>query len=364
MAINNWRYVVEREYIPGTTLVANYPEERYVRNGVTKIAADPAGIVTEIVASDTTPTNTVSNVFTPAETYKLQADWYYNQWNTALWDAYSALWKGSDAFSTTAKQMNDFFNAYASDITQRENALAWVKSELANKLYNDMSQQRQYVLDTFWPNWSLTKEINQYYDDLWNYLSTDAGRQAATIAAQWVHSWASLWAIRAQQNAAYNESFSRYIQAKEQEINAKQTIASNLINYMSTLRQEYWDTTNAYIISQYQRANDLLNAISQSVAQSNIELNNAKLSNALKWSGSWSGTSLNPDHKVWTWFESSYLDTPEKRELWNMMTPAQQKTYYMNAVQAYAFPETTQNLTNWWEETTEDSTEKTSHISS
>ena len=76
MAINNWRYVVEREYIPGTTLVANYPEERYVRNGVTKIAADPAGIVTEIVASDTTPTNTVSNVFTPAETYKLQADWY------------------------------------------------------------------------------------------------------------------------------------------------------------------------------------------------------------------------------------------------------------------------------------------------
>lgn len=362
MAINNWRYVVEREYIPGTTLVANYPEERYVRNGVTKIAADPAGTVTEIIASDTAPTNTVSNVFTPAETYKLQADWYYNQWNTALWDAYSALWKGSDAFSTTAKQMNDFFNAYASDITQRENALAWVKSELANKLYNDMSQQRQYVLDTFWPNWSLTKEINQYYDDLWNYLSTDAGRQAATIAAQWVHSWASLWAIRAQQNQAYNESFARYVQAKEQEINAKQQIAANLINYMSTLRQEYWDTTNTYIISQYQRANDLLNAISQSVAQSNVELNNAKLSNSLKWSGSGGGT-FSPDHKMFMTFESEILNNEAAIAAWAMMTNAQKQALYANWLYKKAWwTDDSENLSNWWE-TTDDDKEDTPEIS-
>ena len=123
--------------------------------------------------------------------------------------------------------------------------------------------------------------MNSYYDDLWNYLATDAWRQAANIAAQWMHSWASLWAIRAQQNEAYNESFGRYVQAKEQEINAKQQIASNLINYMSALRQEYWDTTNQYIISQYQRANDMLNSLSQNIASSNMELANAKLSASL-----------------------------------------------------------------------------------
>lgn len=231
--------------------------------------------------------------FTPAETYKLRADGYYNQWDTALWDAYSALWNDSNAYSNTAKQINDFYGYLGSDIAGREALLAWVKSDLANKLFQDMSQSKQYVMDTFWPEWTLTTEINRYYDDLGNYLATEAWRQAATIAAQWMHSWASLWAIRAQQNQAYNETFARYVQAKEQEINAKQQIATNLINYMSTLRQEYWDTTNTYIISQYQRANDLLNSLSKSIADNNAQLASLRLTNSLsKGSSSNSTTSL------------------------------------------------------------------------
>lgn len=237
-------------------------------------------------------TSTPSYEFTPAETYKLQSDGYYNLWDNVLWDAYSALWKDSNAYSDTANQINDFYWYLGSDIANREAILAWVKANLANKLYDDMAQNKQYVLDTFWPNWTLTQEINRYYDDLWNYLATDAGRQAATIAAQWIHSGASLWAIRAQQNAAYNESFARYIQAKEQEINAKQQIAANLINYMSSLRQEYWDTTNTYIIGQYQRANDLLNSLSKSIADNNAQLASLKLTNSLKWSSDNSTTAL------------------------------------------------------------------------
>lgn len=225
-------------------------------------------------------------VFSPAETYKLRADWYYNLGDKNLWDAYSALWRDSNAYSNTASQINDFYWALANDIIARESGLAWVKSELADKLINDMANNRQYVMDMFWPNWTLTNEINKYYDDLWNYLATDAGRQAATIAAQWMHSWASLWAIRAQQNQAYNESFGRYIQAKEQEINAKQQIAANLINYMSTLRKEYWDTTNQYIISQYQRANDLLESVSKSIADNNAQLASLRLTNSTKGSSS------------------------------------------------------------------------------
>ena len=230
--------------------------------------------------------------FSPAETYKLRADGYYDLGDTNLWDAYSALRRDSSSYANTASQINDFYWALANDITARESALAWLKSELANKLINDMLNDRQYVMDTFWPNWTLTNEINQYYDDLWNYLATDAGRQAATIAAQWMHSWASLWAIRAQQNKAYNESFGRYVQAKEQEINAKQQIAANLINYMSTLRKEYWDTTNQYIISQYQRANDLLNSVSKSIADNNAQLASLRLT---KSSG---GSNSNTDAAV------------------------------------------------------------------
>jgi hypothetical protein len=216
-----------------------------------------------------------------------------------LWDAYNALWSWSDAFSNTANQLNQFYNQLAADVSQREQGLASAKYDLANQLTNDLLSQRQYVMDTFGPQGTLTQEINKYYDDLGNYLATDAWRQAANIAAQGVHSWASLWAIRAQQNEAYNESFGRYVQAKEQEINAKQQIASNLINYMSTLRQEYWDTTNQYIISQYQRANDMLNSLSQNIASSNMELANAKLSASLsRGSGSSSQWNSTYDYMV------------------------------------------------------------------
>ena len=230
--------------------------------------------------------------FTPAETYKLQADWYYSLGDKTLWDAYSALRKDSNAYSNTAKQINDFYWYLGSDIANREAILAWAKQNLANQLYTDMAQDKQYVMDMFGPNWTLTQEVNRYYDDLWNYLATDAWRQAATIAAQGMHSWASLWAIRAQQNQAYNESFARYVQAKEQEINAKQQIATNLISYMSSLRKEYGDTTNQYIIAQYERANDLLNSLSKSIADNNAQLASLKLTNSLKWSSSNSTINL------------------------------------------------------------------------
>ena len=125
-----------------------------------------------------------------------------------------------------------------------------------------------------------------------NYLQTDAWRQAATIAAQWQHSGASLGAIRAQQSEAYNESFNRYVKAKEQQINAKQQLASNLLNYMSTLRKEYWDTTNQYIIEMYKRANDMYNAVAQSAAADVIQYNNLLATPKSSWGSSSSNWNL------------------------------------------------------------------------
>lgn len=287
MAINNWRYVVTWGYMDEN---GNIVEERqYVpETATTTTTVTPwANVPQTNVAQPINGTVTSSNYFSPAEAYRLQAQWYYSNWDKNLWDAYNALWSWSDAFSNTANQLNQFYNQLATDVSQREQGLASAKYDLANQLTNDLLSQRQYVMDTFGPQGTLTQEINKYYDDLWNYLATDAWRQAANIAAQGVHSGASLWAIRAQQNEAYNESFGRYVQAKEQEINAKQQIATNLINFMSTLRQEYWDTTNQYIISQYQRANDMLNALSQNIASSNVELANARLNASLsRWGGS------------------------------------------------------------------------------
>lgn len=230
-------------------------------------------------------TNLSQDPFSTAETYALKAQGYANLWDNAMakiyWDLANSLWQYSWYANTTVWAYDNLLNY----ISWNENKLQNVAWSLYNGLVNDINSQRTYVNNMFWPNWELTNEINKYYDNLWNYLATDAWRQAAIIAAQWQHSWASLWAIRAQQNEAYNQSFQRYVQAKEQQINAKQQIASNLINFMSTLRQEYWDTTNQYIIELYKRANDLYNNTALSLAQ---DLDNY---NKLRFSNSWSGWS-------------------------------------------------------------------------
>lgn len=285
---------------------------------------------------DLTPVETVQP-FSTQDILKQRQQAYTNLWDTNLANIYWNLWNEADAYSNTANQIWGFYNALAQDVANREQWLADAKYNVANQLNQDLLNQRNYAMSMFWPQWQLTTEINKYYDDLWNYLASDAGRQMANIAAQWVHSWASLWAIRAQQNEAYNQSFARYVQAKEQEINAKTNVANQLMNYMSALRKEYWDTTNEYIINQYQRANDLLNNLSTSLAKDNIDLANLRLSTRLSGSGSWWWSSsvgtpstpktvtvdwvtytLNPDWTITTsWLQSeeqsSAITDPDKQ---------------------------------------------------
>lgn len=238
--------------------------------------------------------------FSPAETYAIKSQGYSDMWDTPMatvyWDLANKLKQYSDYANSTVWAYDNLLDYFVWNESKLQNA-AW---GLYNQLVSDINDQRSYVNDMFWPEWKLTKEVDRYYDDLWNYLATDAWRQAAIIAAQWLHSWASLWAIRAQQNEAYNESFQRYVQAKEQQINAKQQIASNLINFMSTLRKEYWDSTNQYIIELYKRANDLYNNVALSLGSDLMSLNQLKVSS---WSGS--SSSINDILKSLLWSDTS-----------------------------------------------------------
>lgn len=278
MAINNWRPVLT-EYRPGAT--QNTTKWR----STTPVPDQP--VITKYRPPVNSNNNAVQNnvqttPFSNADVYKLQSQWYADLWNDAMAQAYWNIANNLWAYSNFANTSLGNYDALLNYIKGNETGLQNVAWKLYNNLVSDIQTQRDYINQMFGPEGTLTKEVNTYYDDLWNYLATDAWRQAAKIAAQWMHSGASLWAIRAQQNEAYNESFWRYIQAKEQQINAKQQIASNLINYMSTLRQEYWDTTNQYIIELYKRANDMYNAIAQSAAKDLIEYSNLRLS---RWNG-------------------------------------------------------------------------------
>lgn len=235
--------------------------------------------------------------FSPADAYALQAQGYANQWDTAMADAFGDIAKNMWAYSNFANQSLWAADALINYIRQNETWLQNVAWNLYSQLVGDMNNTRNYINQMFWPNGELTNEVNKYYDDLGNYLATDAWHQAAKIAAQWMHTWASLWAIRAQQSEAYNQSFQRYIQAKEQQINAKQQIASNLINYMSSLRQEYWDTTNQYVIDLYKRAADLYETVASSAA------NDLRDWNALRAKWLWSSSPSTSDP------ETSYLNS-------------------------------------------------------
>ena len=248
--------------------------------------------------------------FSTSDSLKYQWQGYQNDGNDTLANAYKDLWTGSSQYDNVANQINSFYNALYNDVNSRENQLGSAKSQLANQLNEGIARDYDYVMWMFWPEWTLTNEVNKYYTDMWNYLATEAGREAANIAAQWVHSGASLWAIRAQQNEAYNNAYSRYLQAKEQEINAKQQIASNLINYMSTLRKEYWDTTNQYIISQYERANDLLNSIATDLTKQYVSLAWARIQT---WSGSW-GSSANAINSLLDRIASTQWQSTEDNE--------------------------------------------------
>ena len=224
--------------------------------------------------------------FSVADTLKQRADGYQAQGLEWLANSYRTLNKENNIYNNTANKIADYYSALANDINSRENALAQRKESLANQLSQDIANQRQYVMDYFGPNWIFTNEVNRFYDENGNYLASEAGRQMAMANAEWIQSGASLWAQRAARNEAYNNAFQNYLKVKEQEISAKMNIQTQLINYMKALREEYGNTQNAYVISQYQRANDLLNALSTDLAQTQAWIATAQLQRATAGGGS------------------------------------------------------------------------------
>lgn len=318
MAINNWRGL---QYDSQWRVIYNPANDSWMVWGSAPQSLpfsswdEAVATVTNIV--EWTQQAPYSQPFSTADSLKLQMEGYQNMWDNTLADAYKNLWNWVNSYSNVANQIWDFYWALANDVIGRENQLGQAKANLANQLNQDLLNQRGYVMDMFGPNWTLTNEINQYYTDMWNYLATEAGREAANIAAQWVHSWASLWAIRAQQNEAYNNAYGRYLQAKEQEINAKQQIASNLINYMSTLRKEYWDTTNQYIIWQYQRANDLLNSINTDLNSQYSQLAAAQLNAGSWWGSGWTSWLTVRDILKRQWLSDEQIQAIESSMGWD-----------------------------------------------
>lgn len=355
MAVNNWRTLIGWYTAPNWVIYQEYSDW-------TVAPLDTTTTNNNITYTPTTTNTSLgwtasfsSSPFSTSDVLKYKYEWYNNAGDKDMANAFKTLWTWSTAYDKTANLVNDIYNQLWNYVTDKESGLAWAKYELARQLTDDLLGTRKYVMDMFGPEWQLTKEVNNYYWDLSNYIESDSGREIARIAAEWVHSGASLGALRAQRNEAYNQSFERYIKAKEQELAAKQTIASNLINYLSTLRQEYWDTTNAYVISQYQRLNDMLEAMANSIASTNSEIATAKyMPKTTSWGSSSSSSTTSTTNLT------DYVDAYGKAQAyalgkwmnWDKMSEWDKNTLILN------FMWIGWNAKNWWEETSKEESVK------
>ncbi len=218
----------------------------------------------------------------------------YSQSNPALSQQYRDMANQAGIWWQTQNNILNWYDGLANDVANRQAYVTNMSWDLANSLLWDINNQRDYIYSMYWPNGSITQEVNDYYSGLSNAISWDTGRQLAQSDVNAKMAGVSVWANRNTQNQIYNEGYERALKAKEADINAKNNIVSALQNYMTALRTEYWDTTDKYIIQKYQQANDLLNQIESSMTQDMVNLENSKLQFNMQralsgwaWQGGW-----------------------------------------------------------------------------
>lgn len=216
----------------------------------------------------------------------------YSQSNPALSQQYRNLANQAGMRWDTQRNILNWYDGLANDVANRQQYVTDISGNLANNLLWDINNQRDYIYSLYWPNGSITQEVNDYYSGLSNAIAWDTGRQLAQSDVNAKMAGVSVWANRNTQNQIYNEGYERALKAKEADINAKNNIVSALQNYMTALRTEYWDTTDKYIIQKYQQANDLLNQIQGSMTQDMVNLENSKLQFNMQralsgWAGGW-----------------------------------------------------------------------------
>lgn len=245
----------------------------------------------------------------------------YSQSNPALSQQYRDMANQAGIWWETQNNILNWYDSLANDVANRQAYVTNMSGDLANSLLWDINNQRDYIYSLYWPNGSITQEVNDYYSGLSNAISWDTGRQLAQNDVNAKTAGVSVWANRNTQNQIYNEGYERALKAKEADINAKNNIVSALQNYMTALRTEYWDTTDKYIIQKYQQANDLLNQIQSSMTQDMVNLENYRLQHG--WSSGWGGSSTSTtNNKImlnWELVDVSTLSDEELNTLINNM---------------------------------------------
>lgn len=248
----------------------------------------------------------------------------YSQSNPAISQQYRNLANQAGMRWDIQRNILNWYDGLANDVANRQQYVTNISGNLANNLLWDINNQRDYIYSMYWPNGSITQEVNDYYSWLANAIAGDTGRQLAQNDVNAKEIGMSVGANRNAQNQIYNEGYERALKAKEADINAKNNIVSALQNYMSSLRSEYGDTTDKYIIQKYQQANDLLNQIQSSMTQDMVNLENSRLQYNMQrslswWNGGNSSKTSSDDVVIVDWKETKVWDLTNE-QLNNIIT--------------------------------------------
>ena len=158
-----------------------------------------------------------------------------------------------------------------------------------------LAQNRQIFEWQYGPQGEQSNRLNQYYNNLWQYLAANSADAQAQAEADAIASWASIGARRASQNAVEREQFDSMLKAQQQEVKDYENLYKTVNDYLSKYVETYWNTKDKYLIDTYKQLLDFKNQLWTALVNANVALAMTWATWTWAWgSGSWSGSA-------WAW---------------------------------------------------------------
>lgn len=215
----------------------------------------------------------IANAFTP-------------QWLT--WQFLNTSNATADLFADYERAINPYLQDY------NKNSFA-----LWNDIISQLNAQKTNYLNQFWPQWTIQKQLDDYYAWLWAY---NASQQAAQQALQSNEALRATWSSAAA-NLAWqkvSDDFANKVnEAAKQRLDEQTKIYQQLNNYLNQFTTQYANTKDKYVLWTYKNLFDLKNQLAWQILQQQNALLSAQLTkNTTPTATAWTATAAKTTNPV------------------------------------------------------------------
>lgn len=183
-------------------------------------------------------------------------------------------------------QIANFYGLFEQNMNPQWDRFMQLNQWVGDEIIGQLNQNRQVFESQYWPQGAQSNRLNQYYNDLGNYLVANSADAQAQAEADAIASWASIGARRAAQNAVEKEQFDAMMKAQQQEIKDYESLYKTVNDYLNEFVKVYGDTKDKYTIDTYKQLLDFKNQLGTALVNANVAL-------ATTWAAAGSGT--------WSW---------------------------------------------------------------